>query len=46
LCAIAHWGGASSIPETPVLETRSRGVLDTPHALIMTASCFASAPKL
>jgi hypothetical protein len=38
--------GASSIPETPVLETRSRGVLDTRHALIMTAICFARAPKL
>ncbi len=28
LCAIAHWGGRSSIPETPVIAPRSRGVLD------------------
>lgn len=28
LCAIAHWGGRSSIPETAMIEPRSRGVLD------------------
>jgi hypothetical protein len=27
---IAREGGRSSIPETPVMESRSRGVLDTP----------------
>src|SRR5687767_719339 len=36
LCAIAHWGGRSSIPETLVLEPRSRGVLDAPPARSMT----------
>src|SRR4051794_4744599 len=30
LCAIAHWGGRSSIPETPVTESRGRDVPDTP----------------
>jgi hypothetical protein len=30
LCAIAHWGGRSSIPETPVIEPISRSVLDPP----------------
>jgi hypothetical protein len=30
LCAIAHWGGRSSIPETAVIESISRGVLDRP----------------
>ena len=42
-CAL---GGASRIPETPALETRSRGVLDTPLSRGMTAICFAGAPKL
>ena len=30
LCAIAHWGGRSSIPEALVIEPKSRSVLDTP----------------
>ena len=34
--------GRSSIPETPAIEPRSRGVLDTPHARGMT-SCFGAA---
>ena len=29
--------GGSSIPETPMIEPKSRGVLDTPHARGMTA---------
>jgi hypothetical protein len=29
LCAIAHWGGRSSIPETPMIESIGRSVLDT-----------------
>ena len=29
LCALAHWGGRSSIPEAAVIEPISRGVLDT-----------------
>src|SRR6267154_845708 len=33
---IARAGGRSSIPETPVIESRSRSVLDTPHARGMT----------
>ena len=33
---IVREGGRSSIPETPVMESRSRGVLDTPHARGMT----------
>src|ERR1700686_3678287 len=28
----AREGGRSSIPETPMMESRGRGVLDTPHA--------------
>src|ERR1700675_4856610 len=36
LCAIAHWGGRPSIPETLVMESNGRGVLDTPHARGMT----------
>jgi hypothetical protein len=39
LFAIAHWGGRFSIPETVVIEPRSCGVLDTPHARGMTTSC-------
>src|SRR5260370_8925242 len=35
---IARACGRSSIPETPVIEPRSPGVLDTPHARSMTAS--------
>src|SRR5437879_6555116 len=31
LCAIAHWGGRSSIPETAVIESIGRGVLDPPQ---------------
>jgi hypothetical protein len=45
LAVVPREGGASSIPETPVLETRSRGVLDTPHARGMTVS-RNGAPKL
>src|SRR3569623_1234721 len=30
LCALAHWGGRSSIPETPMLRPRRRGALDAP----------------
>jgi hypothetical protein len=37
LCAIAHWAGRSSIPETAVTEPRSRSVLDTPPSRSMTA---------
>ncbi|UPJ49453.1 hypothetical protein IVB30_42170 [Bradyrhizobium sp. 200] len=37
LCAIAHWGGRSSIPETPVIEPIDRSVLDTPPSRGMTA---------
>ena len=40
LAVMPREGGASSIPETPVLESRSRGVLDTPHARGMTAFLF------
>src|SRR5205807_1316669 len=29
LCAIAHWGGRPGIPETAVIESIGRGVLDT-----------------
>jgi hypothetical protein len=36
LCAIAHWGGRSSIPETAVIESIIRGVLDAPPARGMT----------
>jgi len=36
---IVREGGRSSIPETPVMESRSRGVLDTPHARGMTTVC-------
>jgi hypothetical protein len=32
-------GGRSSIPPAPVMEPRSRGVLDTPHARGMTTFC-------
>ena len=39
LCAIAHWGGRSSIPETPAIEPIGRGVLDTPPARGMTVGC-------
>jgi hypothetical protein len=35
---IAREGGRPSIPETSVIEPRSRGVLDTPHARGMTVS--------
>ena len=34
--------GRSSIPETSVVETTGRGVLDAPHARGMTAVCEAS----
>ncbi len=34
--------GRSSIPETAVLEPGSRGVLDHPHARVMTASVWRS----
>ena len=37
LPVIARESGRSSIPETSVIEPRSRGVLDTPHARGMTA---------
>jgi hypothetical protein len=41
LCAIlsvviAREGGRSSIPETPMIEPKGRGVLDTPHSRGMT----------
>src|SRR5216683_7718834 len=39
---IARECGRSSIPETAVIEPRSRGVLDTPHARGMT-TCFGAA---
>src|SRR5215213_9314924 len=38
LCAIAHWGGRSSIPETAMMETIGRGVLDAPPSRSMTTS--------
>jgi hypothetical protein len=38
LCAIAHWGGRSSIPETSTIEPKSRGVLDAPPSRGMTNS--------
>jgi hypothetical protein len=31
--------GRPSIPEPPAIESRSRGVLDTPHARGMTTCC-------
>jgi hypothetical protein len=34
---IAREGGRSSIPETPAMQSRGRGVLVTPHARGMTA---------
>src|SRR4029079_4696381 len=34
---IAREGGQSSIPETPAMESKGRGVLDTPHSRGMTA---------
>jgi hypothetical protein len=34
---IVREGGRSSIPETLMIESKSRGVLDTPHARGMTA---------
>jgi len=37
LLVIAREGGRSSIPETPVIEPRSRGVLDHPPSRVMTA---------
>jgi hypothetical protein len=36
---IVREGGRSSIPETPAMESRSRGVLEAPHARGMTALC-------
>ena len=39
---IAREGGRSSIPEAPVMEPRSRSVLDTPHARGMTTVVWAS----
>ena len=33
---IAREGGRSSIPETPAIDPRGRGVLDPPHARGMT----------
>ncbi len=38
LCAIAHWGGRSSIPEAVVIEPITRGVLDPAPARGMTRS--------
>jgi hypothetical protein len=38
LCALAHWGGRSSIPEAVVMEPRGRGVLDSPPSRGMTVS--------
>jgi len=35
---IVREGGRSGIPETSVMESKGRGVLDTPHARGMTAS--------
>jgi hypothetical protein len=37
LCALAHWGGRSSIPETVVLGREASGILDAPHSRGMTA---------
>ena len=39
---IVREGGRSSIPETPMINTIGRGVLDTPHARGMTASGVAA----
>src|ERR1700692_4023477 len=41
LAVIAREGGRSSIPETSVMESRSCGVLDTPHARGMTGRVHA-----
>src|SRR5215216_2749753 len=45
LCAIAHWGGRPSVPETSMIEPRSRSVLDTPLSRGTTAPCGV-APRL
>src|SRR5438309_1465102 len=39
---IAREGGRSSIPETPVMESISRGVLDAPPSRGMTNGCAAT----
>jgi hypothetical protein len=39
---VAREGGRSSIPETPMMEARSRGVLDTPLSRSMTGLCGAA----
>jgi hypothetical protein len=44
LCAIAHQDRATQYSETSMIEPRSRGVLDPPHARRMTAVCAAPPP--
>jgi len=46
LCAIAHWSGRSSLPETSAIESISRGVLDAPHARGMTAVFGTTLPVI
>jgi hypothetical protein len=43
---VAREGGRSSIPETLMMDTRSRGVLDTPHARGMTDQGFKAMTSL
>src|SRR5207247_10343422 len=45
LCAIAHWGGRSSIPETSAIQPRSRGVLDAPPSRGMTGQGLVTGPQ-
>src|SRR5262245_36795306 len=40
---IAREGGRPSIPEKPMIERRDRGVLDHPHARVMTTSATGEA---
>jgi hypothetical protein len=40
LTVVAREGGRSSIPETAAMESRSFGVLDTPHARGMTSTGY------
>jgi hypothetical protein len=40
---IVRESGRPSIPETSLVESGSRGALDTPHARAMTADCASGA---
>jgi hypothetical protein len=46
LCAIAHSGGRSSIPETSMIEPTGPGVLDTPPSRGKTISCSGRYPPV